>query len=198
MEQYSKIRYWIEDLPKRGRIVFSQQDAENQFPSLSLDSIRSSLYRLVKKGKIQSVWHGFFVIVTFEYGLKGVVPPIEYIDHLMKYLGKQYYVCLLSAAALQGASHQQPMEFYVITNSGNLRDKTKKDVKINFVTKKNIPMQYVTQQMVNSGYVNVSTPELTALDLIVYAKNVGGIVRVATVLSELAEVLDFEKIDTDF
>jgi predicted transcriptional regulator of viral defense system len=52
--------------------------------------------------------------------------------------------------------------------------------------------------MTNSGYVNVSTPELTAFDLIVYAKNIGGMNRVATVLSELAEAMNFEKSEVDF
>jgi predicted transcriptional regulator of viral defense system len=198
MEQYSKVRYWIEDLPKRGKITFSQQNVVNQFPALSIGTIRSSLYRLVKNGKIQSVWHGFFVIVPVEYGLKGIVPPIEYINQLMTYLGKQYYVALQSAAALHGAAHQQPQEFTVITNSGNLRDKTKKDVKINFVTKKNITTQNTIQLVTNSSYVNVSTPELTAFDLIIYEKNVGGINRVATILNELAETLNFENIEADF
>jgi predicted transcriptional regulator of viral defense system len=198
MEQYSKVRYWIEDLPKKGKIVFSQKEVEKQFPHLSLNSIRSSLYRLVAKKKIQSVWHGFFVIVPIEYGLKGIVAPIEYIDHLMKYLGKEYYISLLSAAVLQGAAHQQPMEFYVMTNSDNLRDKKKDDVKINFTVKKNIPSKYLTQLMTNSGYVNISIPELTAFDLILYAKKIGGINRVATVLSELAETMNFEKLEIDF
>ena len=67
----------------------------------------------------------------------------------MKFLGKEYYVALLSAATLQGAAHQQPMEFFVITNSRILRDKQKDDVKINFVTKKNIPIKYLTQVMVS-------------------------------------------------
>jgi predicted transcriptional regulator of viral defense system len=138
------------------------------------------------------------VIVPVEYGLKGIIPPVEYIDKLMKHLGKQYYVALQSAAALHGAAHQQPQEFTVITNSGNLRNKTKKDVKINFVTKKNITTQNITQLMTNSGYVNVSTPELTAFDLVVYEKNTGGINRVATILNELAETLNFENITTDF
>jgi predicted transcriptional regulator of viral defense system len=195
MEQYSKTRYWVEDLPKRGKIVFSQQEVEKQFPNLSLAAIRKSLYRLVANGKMQSVWHGFFVITPVEYGLKGVLPPIEYIDQLMNYLGKEYYVALLSAAALHGASHQQPQEFTVITNSGNLRGKVKKDVKINFVTKKNIPHQLVTQMMTDNGYINVSTPELTAFDLIIYEKNVGGLNRAATILNELAETLNFENLD---
>ncbi|MDR0970752.1 MAG: type IV toxin-antitoxin system AbiEi family antitoxin [Lentimicrobiaceae bacterium] len=198
MEEYSKIGQWIEDLPKRGKSVFSKQEVENQFPALSYYSIRNSLYRLVKKKKIQSVWRDFYAVILPEYGLKGVAPPIEYIDKLMRFLGNDYYIALLSAAALQGAAHQAPMEFFVITNSRMLRDKQKGDVKINFVTKKNIPAPYITQIMANSGYVNISRPELTALDLVIYEKNVGGINRVATVLSELAETLDFSTISIEF
>ena len=196
--EYKKVEHWVEDLPKRGKSIFSKQEVVKQFPDMSYYSIRNALNRLAQKKKVQSVWHDFFVIILPEYGLKSIAPPIEYIDQLMKFLGKDYYIALLSAAALQGAAHQQPMEFFVITNSRILRDKQKEDVKINFVTKHNIPAQYLSQIMVNSGYVNISCPELTAFDLIIYEKNVGGINRVATVLSELAEVLNFEDIDEEF
>jgi len=198
MEKYNKIGYWVEDLPKNGRIYFSKQDVVRQFPDMSRDNIKNALYRLGKRKKIQSVWHNFFAVILPEYGIRGIPPPIEYIDHLMKYLGKDYYIALLSAAALQGASHQQPMEFFVISNSRILRDKQKEDLKINFVTRKYIPAQYITQLMTKSGYVNISCPELTAFDLLIYEKSVGGINRVATVLSELAEAMNFENIDDEF
>jgi predicted transcriptional regulator of viral defense system len=198
VEKYSKLGYWVDDLPKRGKIVFSKQDVVAQFPDMSYHCIRNSLYRLGKKKKIQSIWHDFFAVILPEYGLRGIPPPIEYINHLMKYLGKDYYVGLLSAAEYHGAAHQRPMEFFVISNSRILRDKQKDDIKINFVTKKFIPTQYVTQIMTSSGYVNVSCPELTAFDLIIYEKNIGGINRVATVLSELAEVMNFENVSVDF
>ena len=198
MEEYNKIGLWIEDLPKRGKSVFSKQEVENQFPTLSYYSIRNALNRLSKKKKIQSVWRDFYAVILPEYGLKGIAPPIEYIDQLMKFLDNDYYIALLSAAALQGAAHQAPMEFFVITDSRILRDKQKGDVKINFVTKKNIPAQYIEQIMVSSGYVNISRPELTAFDLIIYEKNVGGINRIATILSELAETLNFSTISIEF
>jgi predicted transcriptional regulator of viral defense system len=198
MEEYNKIGYWVEDLPKRGKIIFSKQEVLNQFPDMPHDNIRNTLYRLNKKRKIQSVWHNFYTVSLPEYGLNGIAPPIEYIDQLMKYLGKNYYVALLSAAEIQGASHQRPMEFFVISDSRILRDKHKKDTKINFVTKKNIPAQYITQVMASSGYVNISCPELTAFDLLIYEKNVGGINRVATVLSELAEAMNFENVNEEF
>ncbi|GHT14655.1 hypothetical protein AGMMS4956_12870 [Bacteroidia bacterium] len=198
MEEYKKIEYWVNDLPKRGKSVFTKQDVENQFSSMSYFSIRNALNRLTKKKKIQSVWRDFYAIILPEYGIRAIVPPIEYINQLMKFLGKEYYVSLLTAAALQGASHQAPMEFFVTTNSRMLRDKQKNDIKINFATKKTIPQQLLSQITVNSGYVNISSPELTAFDLIIYEKNVGGINRVATVLSELAEKITFENMDSDF
>jgi predicted transcriptional regulator of viral defense system len=198
MAEYNNIREWIEDLPKRGKITFSKQEVESQFPHLTNRNIQNTLNRLVLKKKIQSVWRGFWVVVPVEYGLKGIVDPIEYIAQLMDFLGQKYYIGLLSAAAIHGASHQQSMELMLVTVSNHLREKVKNDIKISFVSKKNIPQKYLQQITVKSGYIPVSTPELTAIDLLLYIKNVGGINRVATVLNELAEVMDFGKISLDF
>ena len=198
MIEYNNIRAWIEDLPKRGKITFSKKEVELQFSHLTNRNIQNTLNCLVKKKKIQSVWRGFWVVVPVEYGLKGVVDPIEYIAQLMDFIGHKYYIGLLSAAAIYGASHQQAMELMLVTNTNHLRDKIKNDIKISFVSKKEIPQQYLQQITVKSGYIPISTPELTAIDLLLYIKNVGGINRVATVLSELAEVIDFEKISADF
>ena len=38
----------------------------------------------------------------------GVIPVEFYIDELMRYLIKTYYVGLYSGAMFQGAAHQQP------------------------------------------------------------------------------------------
>ena len=198
MEKNDKIRKWVDDLPKMGKNIFTQEEVIKEFPSMNLSNIRNALYRLSKKGTIQSVWHGFYVIVSPEYGFKGVVPPTEYIDQLMKYLDKEYYVGLLNAAAFQGAAHQQPQTFSIVVNTDNLRGKIKKGVKINFVAKKNIPVRYIKQLTTRNGYINISTPELTAMDLLLYIREVGGINRVSTVLNELAEVMDFQNIGSDF
>ena len=198
MIEYNSIRDWVEDLPKRGKITFSKEEVELQFPHLTNRNIQNTLNRLVLKKKIQSVWRGFWVVVPVEYGLKGVVDPIEYIAQLMNFLGQKYYIGLLSAAAIHGAAHQQSMELMLVTASNNLREKVKNDVKISFAAKKKIPQQYLQQNTVKSGYIPVSTPELTAIDLLLYVKNVGGMNRVATVLNELAEVIDFDKISLDF
>ena len=67
------------------------------------------------KGKICSVWQGLYAIIPVEYSSVGMIPPVLYIDDLMKYLGRPYYISLLSAAVFYGAAHQRPQEFSVIT-----------------------------------------------------------------------------------
>jgi predicted transcriptional regulator of viral defense system len=197
MEGYNKIRYWVEDLPKTGKITFTQKEITEHFPSMPVQHIRNTLQRLANKKKIQSIGRGFFVVIPVEYGLKGIVAPIEYIDQMMKYLNREYYVGLLNAAALHGAAHQRPQEFTLVVDTNNLRDKVKKGIKINFIAKKNIPVSFIRQVMTKSGYVRVSNPELTAMDLILYVRETGGINRAATVLNELAEVMDFSHAGQD-
>jgi hypothetical protein len=68
-----KLRHWVDDLPKRGRITFSKDEVMKLFPAMSDQDIRTTLYRLGQKKKIQSVWHGFFVIVPADCGLSGIV-----------------------------------------------------------------------------------------------------------------------------
>lgn len=198
MEREQKIRNWILDLPKKGKITFSLDEVNTQFPRTTANNKRVSLWRLVEAGKIQSVWKGFYVIVPVEYELKGSVPPTVYIDQLMTYLNREYYIGLLNAAAFYGASHQQPQELTIITDKGNYRDKHKNEVKINFVGKKSIPSDYIQQKTTKTGYIKISGPELTAMDLIFYQYEIGGLSRAGTVLNELAEELDFNRVDNDF
>ncbi|WP_313611873.1 type IV toxin-antitoxin system AbiEi family antitoxin domain-containing protein [Chryseobacterium arthrosphaerae] len=198
MQREQKVREWILDLPKKGKITFSLDEVNTHFPQMTENNKRVSLWRMVEAGKIQSVWKGFYVIIPVEYELKGSVPPTVYIDQLMTYLNREYYIGLLNAAAFYGASHQQSQELTVITNKGNYRDKHKNGVKINFVGKKTIPQACIRQKTTKTGYINISNPELTAMDLIFYQHEIGGLSRAGTVLDELAEELDFTRVDNDF
>jgi len=197
VNEYNQVRYWVEELPKKGRTTFTLNEAENQFPKKPSSSVRRALVRLSGTGKVHSVWRGFYAINLPEYGLEGIVPPIDYIDQLMRYLGKKYYVALLTAASFNGASHQAAQTFYVISDS-NLHAKHKNGIKLEPLYKKKIPDKYISEINSRAASVRISTPELTAIDLVVYMKRAGGINHVATVLSELAESLDFRRVDTNF
>lgn len=57
---------------------------------------------------------GFYVVVPEEYRLWKAVPQEVYLDMMMQYMGRTYYVALLSAAERHGAAHQAPMESQVM------------------------------------------------------------------------------------
>jgi predicted transcriptional regulator of viral defense system len=100
----------------------------------------------------------------------------------------------MSASALHGAAHQQPQEFHVITKSPLRNIRPKKRLNIRFFSKSQIENVPLDRVKVQTGHIPVSTPEATTLDLIRYAKHIGGLDRVLTVLQELGEAIEPEKL----
>jgi len=194
-----KIKDWINDQQKRGRTTFSYQKVVAQFPALSEQGVKNALNRLVKKSEIVPVLKGFYAVIPIGYALRGMIPPELYIDELMKYLNRQYYISVLNAAVFYGAAHQQPQIFSVTTSYPPLRDTSKKGSRIVFIaTRKSIPQMWLKPFRTEYGDIHVSKPELTAADLITFQKEIGGLNRACTVLYELAESLNFEQLDKDF
>ena len=194
-----KIKDWIDDQQKRGRITFSFQEISEHFPTILERGIKNALNRLVKKSEIAPVMKGFYAVIPIGYVLRGMIPPELYIDYLMKHLNRSYYIALLNAAVFYGAAHQQPQTFSVVISYPPLRDTTRKGNRITFTaTRKTIPQTWLKPFRTEYGDIQVSKPELTAADLITFQKEVGGLNRACTVLYELAEAIDFEQLDSTF
>lgn len=193
-----QVKDWVKDLQKRGRLTFSRQEVAQQFSSKTEISVRNMLSRLVKKSVIVSIWKGFYVIVPLKYAARSIVPPELYLDDLMKFLNRPYYVGLLNAAVYYGAAHQQPQTLSVLTCNPAIRDSNKKGNRISFFVKKEIRLSLIRSFKTETGYLQVSTPELTAADLISYQKEVGGLNRVSTVLNELSDYMNFKNVKSDF
>lgn len=182
---YNYLEDFINKIRSKGRYSFTWSEAKNQF-DISDKALNQALYRLKTKKMIAQVRKGFYAIITPEYSNRGMIPVNLFVDDLMKSLNKRYYVGLLSAAALHGASHQQPMEYFIITEKPALRNIKNKKLKINFFVKKHWSDEDLIQKKTDAGYINVSTPELTALDLFYYLDSFG-INRIVTIIQELME-----------
>ncbi len=187
-----RLTEYIETLQARGRLTFESAKAI-QDTGLTKIALNRAAERLVQKKRLIHPARGFYVTVPVEHKLVGAPPAPWFIDALMKFHSQPYYVGLLSAAALHGASHQSPQEFQVITNK-HLRAVQAGQLQIHFLTKKRI--EEVPTQMVRtpSGDIPVSTPEATAFDLIQYVRKAGELSNVATVLIELAEKINPQKL----
>ena len=194
----TSIASWIGEKPPRGRYTFTRDEVVAAFPDMSAGTIARALTREVSKGRIMSPLRGFYVIVPDEYVLCGTVPQPFYLDDLMQYLGRKYYVALLSAASYHGASHQVPLSFSVMIEPPSMRNKKGDKYQTLFFCKGNISEKYLERRQTRNGYLNVSGPELTAVDLITYQAKTGSVTRAATVLAELVVKLDFERLESDF
>ena len=69
-------------------------------------------------------------------------------------------------------------------------------VKIQFIKNQQLHVGDSVPFKTRTGYVNVSTPEVTVRDLLNYIGQSGGIGQIATVIDELAEVLNADKLKT--
>lgn len=175
--------HWVENLQKKGRLYFTKEEAIKTV-KFSETAFKQAIFRHSQKGKIIRITNGFYVIVPLEYQSGKGLPPSLYIDSLMRYHKMPYYVALLSAATYYGATHQAVHEFEVMTTKP-LRPIAIGKTRIKFFTKKRVKDSIIEKLNVSTGHINVSSPEMTAVDLIQYAKKVSGLNHIATVLVEL-------------
>ena len=181
----------IDELQSRGEYTFTRQDiAADERSDVAFEA---AARRLKKQGRLATPRRGFFVIVPAEYRAAGCTPASWFIHDLMRFLGQPYYVGLLSAAALHGAAHQQPMVFQVLTDRPTRGGRAGR-VRIEFHMSRSIDDAPVVLVQTETGSMRVSTPEVTAYDLVRFPAAAGHLNNVATVLGELAEKLDAAKL----
>ena len=179
---------WVEHLQSQGRYTFTRTQAESE-TERSFVAAQTALRRLKEHGRIVSPRRGFYVIVPPEYRATASPPASWFIDELMFYLDQPYYVGLLSAAAIHGAAHQQPMVFQVITSKPT-REMRAGKVAIRFSMSSKASQMPVISMQTETGTMSVATPETTAFDLVRYQAGAGHLSNAATVLAELAERMD--------
>lgn len=185
------IREWIREREICGFPTFSVDDVRLAFPNYSEQTIKNDLFRLSSQGILYPVYRGFYVIMPPHYAAKRMIPPIYYIDQLMTYLNKPYYISLLSAAEILGAAHQRPQKFSVMTVFPKSTVSPAKNKSLVWEYRKEIPSDFLLSRNSETGTILFSNSELTAIDIVQYEQYIGGLSRAATILEELTENLDF-------
>lgn len=187
--QSAGLSTFVDDLQADGRYSFTLDEVRAALPGRSDKSIQATLGRLKRQGRIASPRRGFFVIVPVEYRKSGCPPASWFIDDLMRFMEQPYYVGLLSAAALHGAAHQQPMAFQAITDRPT-RHARAAGVRIEFHINRAVDSVPILEVQTETGSMRVSAPAVTAFDLVRYASTAGHLSNVSTVLGELVEKLN--------
>ena len=193
-DKRSALSSYISALLGSGRTVFTAEEAERALGA-ERGAFLDAAERLQRRKALLSPRQGFYVVVPPQFASWGAPPPAWYIDALMRREGQPYYVGLLKAAELHGATHQAVMEFQVISNKRLPRIRAGRNLIVFYFRKE---MEAVTagieDRKTDTGAMKISSPALTALDLLRYPQASGGIDNVATVLSDLGPKIDPEQL----
>jgi len=192
MSENTKVSDLLDNFQRRGLYGFDRSKVEQALP-VSPAAVGKSLERLAAKGRVKRIRKSFHAIIPVEFASQGIPPADWFIDDLMRSLDTPYYIGLLSAAALYGAAHQQIQQLQVIIPREE-RPIELPGLTIRFFRKHDFSLTPIESRKGHSGMLPVSSPEATALDLVRYARHIGGLDAVLTVLSELAETLQSEKL----
>jgi len=110
------------------------------------------------------------------------------LDAYFRHRGQPYYLGLLSAAALHGSSSQAVQVTQVLTTEP-MRPADIGRLHLDFYEKSSLPQTPLTTFVGMPAPLAVSSPEATALDLVAFSHRIGGIRRIAEVISELKSTM---------
>jgi predicted transcriptional regulator of viral defense system len=184
-----RVDAFVADLQAGGRYAFVTDEVAATARDRSAVAVDSALRRLRARGRIVSPRRGFHVVVPPEYRSAGCPPASWFVDDLMRFLDQPYYVGPLTAAALHGAGHQQPLTFQVVTDRPT-RPVAVGRVRLEFHRSSHVETAPVVDLQTETGTMRVSSPAGTAFDLVHLAAASGHLDNVFTVLAELAETMD--------
>ena len=195
-DQRSALSSYVSGLLSSGRTVFTAEEAELAL-GVGHGAFLDAAERLQRREALLNLRQGFYAVVPPQYASWGAPPPTWYIDALMQREGQAYYVGLLKAAELHGATHQAVMEFQVVTAKRLPRIRAGRNLIVFYFRK---DMEAVTagieDRKTDTGTMKISSAALTALDLLRYPQASGGIDNVATVLSDLGQKIDPKQLAT--
>jgi predicted transcriptional regulator of viral defense system len=185
---------YLTDLQAEGRIVFTRDEAIEKL-QVTEGAFLKAAARMQKRRALFNPRHGFYVVVPPQFLSWEAPPPSWYIDALMRHEARAYYVGLLKAAELHGAAHHAVMDFQVVTDRQLPRIRAGRSW-ITFHFRKGLESvrDGIDERRTDTGTMKVSSPELTALDLLRYVHVTGGVDAVATVLADLGGRVDERKL----
>ncbi len=150
-------------------------------------SVQSQLSYAIQKGDIIPLRHHFYLILPPRYSKFGKLPIELYVNSLFEFLDRNYYVGLYSAAKFYGAGHQQIQKEYILHDKAPLLSISKNNINLDFFTVSNWPTNNIVAKKGDAGMFKISSPCLTAVDLIYHQTKIGGLNRMLSVIEELTE-----------
>jgi predicted transcriptional regulator of viral defense system len=177
-------------LEEEGRSIFTTADAHRILKS-TRDSINTALYRLRKKGRVEKIERGKYLLIPAKAGYKGKWAEVPFV--IANYLVRPYYIGFASALNYWGMTEQIPSVTFVVTT------KRKKNIEFGPLTFKFVTITKkrffgTTEEKIGNDTFIVSDKEKTIIDCLLHPEYCGGLDKVAKAIWEEGDYLDFLKL----
>ncbi|MDD2672504.1 MAG: type IV toxin-antitoxin system AbiEi family antitoxin [Candidatus Omnitrophica bacterium] len=181
----------LTEMTRQKKRIFTFKDAAKAYGS-SGQSLRELLSTLVRRGWLQRVEKGKYLILPFEAGREREWTEHEFI--IASYLIQPYYIGFRSALNYYGYTEQVSRTVFIAST----RRKQRSSLEISGVTYRFVLLSerkfFGFKQISIDGYqVNISEPEKTIVDCLDQLRYCGGISEVAKALWYGRDELDFIK-----
>jgi predicted transcriptional regulator of viral defense system len=159
-------------------------DEITELLELEKGAVRVGMNRLRKQNLAFSPARGLYGFVPPNYRTWGVLPADWFIDDLMRFLKRDYYVGLLSAAASHGAAHQRPQVFQVMTDV-RTSDRDIGRIRLRFFKVRDMAHAVTEVATTPAGRVRIASKETTIVDVVAQPRAAAGFSNIATVIREI-------------
>jgi len=181
----------LTEITRQGKYIFTYEDAIKAYGS-SNRRLRELLSTLVKRGWLQRMEKGKYLILPFEAGREREWTEHEFI--IASYLIEPYYIGFRSALNYYGYTEQISRTIYMAST----RRKLKSTLEISGVTYRLVNMSerkfFGFKLITIDGYkINISEPEKTIVDCLDQMRYCGGISEIAKALWYGRDELNFTK-----
>jgi len=174
------------ELEREEKRVFDTKDAY-RILGTGRDSVNTALYRLRKKGRIEGIERGKYLLVPARAGYRGRWAEMPFL--IASHMVEPYYIGFASALNHWNMTEQIPERTYVATT------KRKKDaghgpLRFAFVTLADSRFFGIVEEAVDGGRVRISDREKTIIDGLLHPQYCGGLDEVAKGMWESQDELD--------
>ncbi|MCX9082926.1 MAG: type IV toxin-antitoxin system AbiEi family antitoxin domain-containing protein [Candidatus Methanoperedens sp.] len=177
-------------LEEENKSIFSITDAKRILKT-STPSVWNVIYRLKKKGRIEEIEKGKYLLIPARAGYGGSWSEVPYL--LVPNIISTYYIGFWTALNYWGMTEQVPNVVFVATTRRK-KDVEFGDTRYEFVTLMKKRFFGYVEENTASGTFNISSREKTIIDCILYPKYCGGLDEVIKGIWKAKDELDFIKL----
>lgn len=190
-QQKMTVTEWIDECAGKNKETFSYVEVRRAVRPNSDNELKEHLADLCKKKILLTAHKNFFVIAPPSYQEGKPIAYTSYIQPLMAFLKRPFYIGMQSAVNLLGFSHEAPERFSVFTLLPKTICYPEVTQPINWIYRATVPESHLIKLEKDGATLFCSDPELTALDIVQYGRYVGDLNLVIESLKDIIPHCDF-------